>query len=135
MHTQASAYLSYADQLPHKIRLFSFQLGKFVDDDKKMRYGNRGFAVFVKGSVEVDVIHTVFVEDSLAAHIFTFDGHHGPVDLSAGEIGYLSQHMRQSLKQVRHPAAFIVDDEQAHIVGTEVQCQGQDIGLQSFRFA
>ena len=130
MDTQASTHLGHGDQLPHKLRLLPLQLRKLIDDDEHMGDGQAGLAGFHQLGVAVDVVDTVLVEDPLTAHILTLDGNHGPVDLVAGEVGDGAQHMGQIVKEVCHAAALEVDDEEAHIQGTVIDGQGEDVGLQ-----
>ena len=57
----------------------------------------------------------------------------GPHRLGTIQVGDGPQQVRQILEEVGHSPTLVVDEEESHIVGVEVNSKAQDIRLNGFR--
>ena len=135
MHAQTASHLRHADEFFHELRLFPFEFGELVNNDKEVRDRLHGVAVFVQGGVAVDAVDAVLGENALTAAVLRLNGHHCALDLVAGEIRDGANHMREVVEQVRHTAALVVDDKKSNVFGTVVDGEGEDISLEGFGLA
>lgn len=132
VHSEASADLRNAYELAHELRLLALELRKLVDYYKQMRHGHRRLVVLEESRVGVYIVHSVFAENPLAAEVFALYRDHGTANLVAGEVGYLSEHMREIAEQVCHSAALKVDYKEADVVRAVADGERENIGLQRF---
>ena len=130
MNAQASPDLGDTDEFLHEIRFFPLQFGKLIDDDKQMGDRFLHIAAFVQLGVFVDIVDPRAVEHSLPPAVLTFDRHHGAPDLSTGEVGDGTQKVGESVKEVGHSAALVIDNKEADIIRAVFDRQRQQIGLQ-----
>ena len=144
---QASADAGGTDQLVHELRLLAFQLGKLVRDDEQVRQGFLHPVGAVQALIIVDVqrafVAAAFrlVEDALAAFQLALDGDHRAGDGGTVQVGDGTHQMRQMdaagliLKGTGQAAALVVDEQEGHLVGAEVDRHGQDVGDDELRLA
>ena len=100
-----------------------------------MRHGFGGVAALVEGRIAVDIVDAVLGENALTAAVLRLNRDHSALDLIAGQVRDGANHMRETVEQVRHAAALIVDDKESDILGTVVDRKRENISLQGFGFA
>ena len=81
------------------------------------------------------MVHAALVEKLLSAPVLALDRDHRAVHLVAGEIGNLSDHMRQSAEQIGHATALVVDDKKCNVIWAVIDRHGKHIGLQGLALA
>ncbi len=77
----------------------------------------------------------MFVKNTLSSLILTLNGNHGTLHLISRQVGYLSDHMRQTVEQIGHTAALVINNEEADVVRAEIQRQRQYVCLQRLTLA
>ena len=135
VHAKASSDLGNRDQFSHEVRFFPLQLRKLIDHDQEMRNRCLNQPLFIQMRVAIDIVDVGRVEQLLAPAVFRLDGNQRPVDLGTGQVGNKAGQVRQSLKEVCHSSALVVDHEETDIVRAVLHRQRQQIGLQGLAFS
>ena len=100
-----------------------------------MRHRFRSVSAFIKRRIAVNVVNAVLRENPLSPPVLGLNGNHSAFHLISGQVGDGANHMRQIVKEVRHAAAFVVDDEETDVFRTEIDGEGKNVGLERFRFS
>ena len=145
---ETPAHTGGADQLLDELRLLLFQLGKFIADDDQVRQRLRCRALPVELAVLVNVIDAELAEDLLPPLDLTFqrkqralrlvDAGGGAFFLTApgfGDIRNDAGDVRRAAEQIRHAAAFVVDQDKCDLVRVIVQHQGENERLDQLALA
>ena len=79
------------------------------------------------------MVNPILTKEPFPTMDLRIDRGQGPHRLGTIQVGDGSKQVRQILEEVGHSPTLIVDEEESHIVGVEVDGKAQDIRLNGFR--